>query len=110
MTQSPQFGAPPGWRGARRPEKRVTARSMAPPEEVHGTDLACIARAEARQHTVGLDELAPEPLGGGRVVTGVLGVLVERDRTLDLDRDRPDPNVEPELAQRRHDLGVEDGD
>ena len=39
MTQSPQFGAPPGWRGAGRPEKRVTAMSMAPQKKCTGLTL-----------------------------------------------------------------------
>src|SRR3546814_12747001 len=39
ITQSAQFGAPPGCRGAPRPEKRVTARSKAPQKKCEGLDL-----------------------------------------------------------------------
>ena len=36
ITQSPQFGAPPGCGGAGRPEKRVQARSIAPQKKCTG--------------------------------------------------------------------------
>ena len=39
MTWGPQFGAPPGCGGARRPEKRVTARSSAPQNRWTGLTL-----------------------------------------------------------------------
>src|SRR3546814_5499319 len=39
ITQSAQFGAPPGCRAAPRPEKRVTARSKAPHKKCEGLDL-----------------------------------------------------------------------
>ena len=86
MTQSPQFGAPPGWRGAAAGEPG-DAMSSAPQKTCTGLTLPMKRRAELAQHAVGLDELAPEQPRRRRVVGGVLGVLLERDRLLDLDRD-----------------------
>ena len=39
MTQSAQFGAPPGCGGAEFPEKRVHARSIAPQKKCTGLTL-----------------------------------------------------------------------
>src|SRR3546814_3246782 len=71
ITQSAQFGAPPGCRGAPRPEKRVTARSKAPQKKCEGLDLpwnrarntlntrsACAnARQRSEEHTSELQSL-----------------------------------------------------
>src|SRR3546814_4231016 len=64
ITQSAQFGAPPGCRGAPRPEKRVTARSKAPQKKCEGLDLpwnrarnTLNTRSRSEEHTSELQSL-----------------------------------------------------
>jgi hypothetical protein len=50
------FGIPPGCLGASRPEKRLTARSKAPPEEMNGTDLSREPAPEPNEDYLGPPE------------------------------------------------------
>src|ERR687897_124375 len=112
MTQSAQFGAPPGCSGAGRPENRVVARSKAPQKKCTGLALprkparkrwnrrsACTsasqnrgtdAQAGERLHDLGVEagdrrglEGDRPPLAGG----GPHGELVAEQVELDLDPD-----------------------
>ena len=90
-----------------RPEKRVTARSNEPQKKCEGLVLPRIARAKVVEHAVGLHELAPERVRGGRIVARVHAILLERDRALDLHRHGPDGYIDIERAQRTHHRRVE---
>ena len=75
-----------------------------------GTALPDELAAIAAQHALDLDEDAPEPVRGRRVVRAVDGVLVEPNRRLNLDRHRPNLHRERHLAEHAHDVAVEVGD
>ena len=68
---------PPGCRGARRPENRVTTRSKLP-EQVHRAALSDEASAEAVEDAVDVDERPPEVSGGVWMVDAITLIFRER--------------------------------
>ena len=93
-----------------RPEKRVTAKSNAAPEEMDGTRLADEATAKLGEQPMGLTQAMPEGPRVVEVIARVLVVLLEGDRDVDLDRRRPDRHVDVERRQAIHDGSIEGRD
>ena len=81
----------------------------AAPEEMHRAHLADKAGAECSENPVGLHQDPPEAVDVFGVIGAVLPILLERYGIGDLDRRRPNPDVEPERLQPLHDLAVEIG-
>src|SRR5690606_26082172 len=78
--------------------------------EVYRAGLADEPRAECLEHTVHLNEDAPQPMRVLGVVRAVLLVLLEGDALRDLDGRGPDAYVDAERPQRVHHLAVKGGD
>jgi hypothetical protein len=74
---------------------------------MHRTRLAEKARAEMREHLLGTQQHAPEPLRILAVVGGVRAVVGERHGAGDLVRHLVDAHLNTELAQGHHHIGVE---
>ena len=71
----------------------------AAPEEVDGADLADESGSEVMEHSVDLDQAAPEPVHGLGVVTGMVDVFSEGGvDARHFHRHRPDPRREAELV------------
>src|SRR6516165_1204246 len=81
----------------------------APPEEMDWTDLAQKACAKHSQYSISLNQDPPENVGELGVIGGVLVILLEWDRMLDLTRHGPDRHIEPERAHSAHKLGIKLG-
>lgn len=64
---------------------------------MYRADLADEPGAELAEHSVRLQQLAPEQLRGVGVIAGVLVVVLKRDRALDLVGGGPDRHIEAEL-------------
>ena len=92
------------------PRKAGRGEVEAPPEEVDRARLPQEIVSELLGHAIGLRESVPEPSRPRRVVRGVRSVLDERDRLRNLDRNRPDLDLDLEIGQRVHGLPVEVGD
>ena len=70
---------PPGCTGAVRPENRVTARSIAPQNKCTGLHLPMKRVRNCLEHTIGLQERAPESIDRVGVIRPRLLVLRERN-------------------------------
>ena len=81
----------------------------AAPEEVHRACLAEKARAELLEHAIHVDEDAPELLRVMGIISRVLAVPLKRNGVGDLDRHRPDPDLQSKRFQPVHDIVVEIG-
>jgi hypothetical protein len=110
MTQSGQFGIPPGCGGARRPEKRVHAKSKPPHQKCEGTAFPRKATAKALQHAIGLHEGTPPPPCRVAVVRGIRVIIRKWRRVGDLVRRRSYPNVDIECREHRPVFLIEVGD
>ena len=80
------------------------------PEHVHRARLADEPGAETGEHPIHGDQCQPEATHRVSVVTGVDAVVGERDRSGNLDGDRPDGGAHVEFVEHRHHRRVEVGD
>src|SRR5207253_5636157 len=88
------------WMGRRGAAGKAGDRHIeAAPEKMHGARLAEKARAELLEHPIHIDEHAPELLRLAPIISRVGAVLLKRDGVGELDRDRPDRDLQPQRLQ-----------
>ena len=110
MTSSGRPGTPPGCSGARRPEKRVTARSKLPQKKCTGLALPRNPVRKRRKTRSDLHEHAPERVRRDRVVGAVHLVLRKGDRVGHLVRPHVDRGVDSRGGELRREPAIEGRD
>ena len=80
------------------------------PEKMRGAGLADEGNLAAREDVINLTENAPEAIGEYLIVGSVRGVGLKSDGRSNLDRHRPNRDLQPHLAQQGHQLLIEIGD
>src|SRR6516165_10250391 len=116
-TASGRLGTPPGWRGARRPEKRVTARSKDPQKKLTGLALPrksarnrlmtrCASTSDSQNQRMAAASYASCSSSSANGIasgtsfgTGVILASIPRSSRHEHDRSRGDANHD---GDRRH--------